>query len=91
MSLMGEVIKENKDSIIRWLSVILTLLFYWFGVVKSNEKTRVEVLHLQTQITAIDSKMQRLDDIKADKEVLNMLMNSINRIESKLDRLTEKQ
>ena len=88
---MGEVIKENKDSIIRWLSVILTLLFYWFGVVKSNEKTRVEVLHLQTQITAIDSKMQRLDDIKADKEVLNMLMNSINRIESKLDRLTEKQ
>jgi len=88
---MGEMIKENKDSIIRWLSVILTLLFYWFGVVKSNEKTRVEVLHLQTQITAIDSKMQRLDDIKADKEVLNMLMNSINRIESKLDRLTEKQ
>ena len=91
MSLMGEVIKENKDSIIRWLSVILTLLFYWFGVVKSNEKTRVEVLHLQTQITAIDGRMQRLDDIKADKEVLNMLMNSINRIESKLDRLTEKQ
>ena len=88
---MGEVIKENKDSIIRWLSVILTLLFYWFGVVKSNEKTRVEVLHLQTQITAIDGRMQRLDDIKADKEVLNMLMNSINRIESKLDRLTEKQ
>jgi len=91
MSLMGEMIKENKDSIIRWLSVVLTLLFYWFGVVKNNEKTRVEVLHLQTQITAIDSKMQRLDDIKADKEVLNMLMNSINRIESKLDRLTEKQ
>ena len=91
MSLMGEMIKENKDSIIRWLSVILTLLFYWFGVVKSNEKTRVEVLHLQTQITAIDGRMQRLDDIKADKEVLNMLVNSINRIESKLDRLTEKQ
>lgn len=88
---MGEVIKENKDSIIRWLSVVLTLLFYWFGVVKNNEKTRVEVLHLQTQITAIDGRMQRLDDIKADKEVLNMLMNSINRIESKLDRLTEKQ
>ena len=91
MSLMGEVIKENKDSILRWLSVVLTLLFYWFGVVKNNEKTRVEVLHLQTQITAIDGRMQRLDDIKADKEVLNMLMNSINRIESKLDRLTEKQ
>jgi len=91
MSLMGEVIKENKDSIIRWLSIALTLLFYWFGVVKNNEKTRVEVLHLQSQITAIDGKMQRLDDIKADKEVLNMLMNSINRIESKLDRLTEKQ
>ena len=91
MSLMGEMIKENKDSIIRWLSVVLTLLFYWFGVVKNNEKTRVEVLHLQTQITAIDGRMQRLDDIKADKEVLNMLMNSINRIESKLDRLTEKQ
>ena len=88
---MGEIIKENKDSIIRWLSVILTLLFYWFGVVKNNVKTRVEVLHLQTQITAIDGRMQRLDDIKADKEVLNMLMNSINRIESKLDRLTEKQ
>ena len=87
---MGEIIRENKDSIVRWLSVILTLLFYWFGVVKNNEKTRVEVIHLQTQITTIDNKMQRLDDIKADKEVLNMLMNSINRIESKLDRLAEK-
>lgn len=87
---MGEILKENKDSIVRYLSILLTVLFYWFGVVKNNEKTRVEVLHLQGQITAIDSKMQRLDDIKADKEVLNMLMNSIHRIESKLDRLTEK-
>ena len=87
---MGEIIRENRDSIVRWLSIVLTLLFYWFGVVKNNEKTRVEVIHLQTQITTIDSKMQRLDDIKADKEVLNMLMNSINRIESKLDRLSEK-
>lgn len=90
MCLMGEIIRENRDSIVRWLSIILTLLFYWFGVVKNNEKTRVEVIHLQTQITTIDNKMQRLDDIKADKEVLNMLMNSINRIESKLDRLSEK-
>lgn len=87
---MGEIIKENKDSIIRWLSVILTLLFYWFGVVKSNEKTRVEIIHLQSQIMAIEVKMNRLDDVKADKEILNMLMNSINRIESKLDRMSEK-
>ena len=42
---MGEIIKDikdSKDSIVRWLSIILTLLFYWFGVVKSNENTRVE-------------------------------------------------
>lgn len=87
---MGEILKENKNAIVRYLSILLTVLFYWFGVVKSNEKTRVEVLHLQGQITAIDSKMQRLDDVKADKEILNMLMNSINRIESKLDRMSEK-
>lgn len=87
---MGEIIKENKDSIVRYLSIALTLLFYWFGVVKSNEKTRVEIIHLQSQIIAIEVKMNRLDDVKADKEILNMLMNSINRIESKLDRMSEK-
>lgn len=87
---MGEMLKENKDTIVRYLSILLTLLFYWFGVVKSNEKTRVETIHLQSQITAIEAKMTRLDDAKADKEILNMLMNSINRIESKLDRMSEK-
>lgn len=87
---MGEILKENKDTIVRYLSILLTLLFYWFGVVKSNEKTRVEIIHLQSQIMAIEAKMTRLDDIKADKEILNMLMNSINRIESKLDRMSEK-
>ena len=87
---MGEMLKENKDTIVRYLSIALTLLFYWFGVVKNNEKTRVEIIHLQSQITAIEVKMTRLDDIKADKEILNMLMNSINRIESKLDRMSEK-
>lgn len=87
---MGEILKENKDTIVRYLSILLTLLFYWFGVVKNNEKTRVEVLHLQSQIMAIEVKMNKLDDVKADKEMLNMLMNSINRIESKLDRMSEK-
>lgn len=87
---MGEMLKESKDTIVRYLSILLTLLFYWFGVVKSNEKTRVEIIHLQSQITAIEAKMTRLDDAKADKEILNMLMNSINRIESKLDRMSEK-
>lgn len=87
---MGEMLKENKDSIVRYLSILLTVLFYWFGVVKSNEKTRVEIIHLQSQIMAIEAKMNRLDDVKADKEILNMLMNSINRIESKLDRMSEK-
>lgn len=84
------MLKESKDTIVRYLSILLTLLFYWFGVVKSNEKTRVEIIHLQSQITAIEAKMTRLDDAKADKEILNMLMNSINRIESKLDRMSEK-
>lgn len=84
------MLKESKDTIVRSSSILLTVLFYWFGVVKSNEKTRVEIIHLQSQITAIEAKMTRLDDDKADKEILNMLMNSINRIESKLDRMSEK-
>ena len=87
---MGEILKENKDTIVSYLSILLTLLFYWFGVLKSNEQTRVEIIHLQSQIMSIEVKMNRLDDAKADKEILNMLMNSINRIESKLDRMSEK-
>lgn len=90
---MGEIIKENKDAIVRYLSIALTLLFYWFGVVKSNEKTRVEIIHLQNQFNSLELKtenrMNRLDDVKADKEILNLLMTSINRIENKLDKMSK--
>lgn len=90
---MGEIIKENKDNIVKWINIILVVLFYYFGVVKSNEKTRIEVLHLQNQFNSLELKtenrMNRLDDIKADKEILNLLMTSINRIENKLDKMSK--
>ncbi|NLK09657.1 MAG: hypothetical protein GX317_01660 [Staphylococcus equorum] len=88
---MGEIFKENKDSIARWVNIALILLFYYFGVIKTNEKTRVEVEQLQKQYTALELKVEnrfnRLDDLKADKEMLNLIIVSIDRIENKIDKL----
>lgn len=90
---MGEIFKENKDNIVRWVNIALILLFYYFGVIKTNEKTRVEVEQLQKQYTALEVKVEdrlnRLDDLKADKEVLNLMITSINRIENKIDKLND--
>ena len=88
---MGEIFKENKDSIARWVNIALILLFYYFGVIKTNEKTRVEVEQLQKQYTTLEVKVEnrfnRLDDLKADKEMLNLIIVSIDRIENKIDKL----
>lgn len=88
---MGEIFKENKDSIARWVNIALILLFYYFGVIKTNEKTRVEVEQLQKQYTTLEVKVEnrfnRLDDLKADKEMLNLIIISIDRIENKIDKL----
>jgi len=88
---MGEIFKENKDSIVRWVNIALIILIYYFGVIKAIEKTRVEVEQLQKQYTALEAKVEsrfnRLDDSKADKEMLNLIIVSIDRIENKIDKL----
>ena len=88
---MGEIFKENKDNIVKWVNIALILLFYYFGILKENEKVKTEVIQLQKQYTALEVKVEdrlnRLDDLKADKEVLNLMITSINRIENKIDKL----
>ena len=87
---MGEIFKNNKDNIVKWINIILIVLFYYFGVIKSNEKTRVEVIYLQNSISTINLRLDKIDDVKADKEIMSMLMTSINRIEDKLDKMSSK-
>lgn len=91
MNKMGEIFKDNKDSIIKWINIILIILFYYFGVIKENEKVKTEVIQLQKQYTTLEVKVEnrlnRLDDLKADKEMLNLMITSINRIENKIDKL----
>ena len=87
---MGEIFKENKDNIVRWVNIALILLFYYFGVIKENEKVKTEVIHLQNQIATINVRLDKIDDVKADKEIMSILMTSINRIEDKLDKLSSK-
>lgn len=90
---MGEIFKENKDNIVKWVNIALILLFYYFGILKENEKVKTEVIQLQKQYTALEVKVEdrlnRLDDLKADKEVLNLMITSINRIENKIDKLND--
>ena len=87
---MGEIFKENKDSIVRWVNIALILLFYYFGVLRENEKVKTEVMHLQNQIATINVRLDKIDDVKADKEIMSILMTSINRIEDKLDKISSK-
>lgn len=88
---MGEIFKENKDNIVKWVNIALIILIYYFGVIKAIEKTRVEVEQLQKQYAALELKVEnrfnRLDDSKADKEMLNLIIVSIDRIENKIDKL----
>lgn len=90
---MDEIFKENKDNIVKWVNIALILLFYYFGILKENEKVKTEVIQLQKQYTALEVKVEdrlnRLDDLKADKEVLNLMITSINRIENKIDKLND--
>lgn len=87
---MGEIFKENKDNIVKWINIVLIVLFYYFGIIKENEKVKTEVLHLQNQIVTINVRLDKIDDLKADKEIMTILMNSINRIEDKLDKISSK-
>ena len=87
---MGEIFKENKDNIVRWVNIALIVLIYYFGVIKENEKVKTEVIHLQNQIATINVRLDKIDDVKADKEIMSILMTSINRIEDKLDKLSSK-
>lgn len=91
MNKMGEIFKDNKDNIVKWVNIVLIVLFYYFGVIKENEKVKTEVIQLQKQYTTLEVKVEnrlnRLDDLKADKEMLNLMITSINRIENKIDKL----
>lgn len=87
---MGEIFKENKDNIVRWVNIALIVLIYYFGVLKENEKVKTEVIHLQNQIATINVRLDKIDDVKADKEIMSILMTSINRIEDKLDKISSK-
>ena len=88
---MGEIFKDNKDNIVKWINIILIILFYYFGVLRENEKVKTEVVQMQKQIVTLEIKVEnrlnRLDDLKADKEMLNLMITSINRIENKIDKL----
>lgn len=86
---MGEFVEKHKGDLVKWLNLILIILIYFFGVVKNSEKTRMEVVHLQSQIDNVGVRVNRLDDNKVDKEIFNLLYQSINRIEDKIDRMQE--
>jgi hypothetical protein len=82
-------IKEYSDYITKWAPLIAMVLTYWFGVVKTNERFRTEISHLKEKIELLDVKASRLDDVKADKYMIDVIMNTLNRMESKHDKLQE--
>jgi|SRR5690554_1501715 len=82
-------IKEYSDYITKWAPLIAMVLTYWFGVVKTNERFRAEISHLKEKIELLDVKVSRLDDVKADKYMIDVIMNTLNRMEIKHDKLQE--
>lgn len=84
ITIMGEKIKAN---VYKWLPIILTTLFWYFGIIKENEKSRVDIIYLQKSCDIINIKLEKLEEKKVDKETFNLILVSINRIEDKLDKL----
>ena len=74
---------------IRLAPIIITILIYWFGVVRANEKARVEILQNKAQIEVLYEKIEKLEDKKADQYTIEIIMNTLDRIDSKIDKLQE--
>lgn len=84
---MSAEIEKLWDRLTRWSPVILSLLIYWFGVIKANEATRIELVQVKANIVSIETKIDKLEDKKADKETIQLIFTTINRIEDKLDKI----
>lgn len=82
-------LKRLTDITVKWLPLILALLIYWFGVVKADEKQRVETVNIQNRIEAVEKDIDKLEENKADVYTVNIIMNTLNRIDNKLDKLQE--
>lgn len=82
-------LRRLTDILLKLTPLILTALIYWFGVVKNNERQKFEILQNQTQITILYEKIEKLEDKKADKYTIDLIMNTLNRIDTKIDKLQE--
>ena len=58
-------------------------------MVKNNERQRVEVLQNKAQIEVLYEKLEKLEDKKADKYTIEIIMNTLTRIDNKIDKLQE--
>lgn len=81
---MGE---KTKEYLVRWVPIFITILFWYFGVIKENERKRIEIIYLQKTCEVINIQIEKLEQKKVDKETFNLLLVSIGRIENKLDKL----
>lgn len=80
---------KNSEVILRWGSIILTIIFYSIGVVRTNAKLESEVENFKSQISTLDTKFEKLEVNKADKYIVDIILNKLDKIDSKLDRIQE--
>jgi hypothetical protein len=79
----------NWGSVGQWAVIALTVIFYYTGVVRTNEKLQNEIQYIDTRIEQVCLRLDKVEQDKVDNNILNMLFERLNRIENKLDRLQE--
>lgn len=83
-------IRRFTDISLRLLPLIVTILIYWFGVVKNTERQRAELFQQQRQITEVVARVEKLDNKKADNYKVDIIMNTLDKIDNKIDKLQER-
>lgn len=82
---------DIMDAIFKYGNLLFTAFVYWAAAIRGRERNRVESENMQHRISLIERDMLRMDEKKADKELLSMFMKRFDRLEEKIDRLSEKK
>jgi hypothetical protein len=70
-----------KDNIASFVSIILTVLtIAYFGIIKGNDDTNAIKANIES-IREVKLQIQGLEDKKADKEILNMILLTLSGIQ----------
>ena len=87
----------NEGKALQWASmivptiiaIIMTIMTFTNKSTTISATTLEKVLQVEQEQKAINDRIDKLDETKVDKEIFNMLKESIDKMDTKLDEVKE--